>query len=118
MDDAFLRWRAFPAPLPPPAFPAARLSWSARGALILVKRLAGRFGRVCLAEVLAGEASDKVLTHGLNWDPAFGLLRGGGRGAAFGTLRDLEKRGLIQVVMLEGTYPVLGVTDAGRAALL
>jgi ATP-dependent DNA helicase RecQ len=82
----------------------------ARKLLQGVDGLGQRYGIAYVADVLAGELTDKVEERGHGESEVFGLLRGKPRGAIFGWLRQLIDQDLLRP---DGEYNVLKLTRRG-----
>jgi ATP-dependent DNA helicase RecQ len=82
----------------------------ARKLLQGVDGLGQRYGIAYVAEVLAGELSDRVEERGHGDSEVFGLLKGKPKGAIFGWLRQLIDQDLLKP---DGEYNVLKLTRRG-----
>ena len=79
-----------------------------------IVRTGQRYGAAYVAEVLRGEASDRVLQRGHNELSTFGLMPEHAKGALMTWMDQLADQGLLE---REGEYRVLKVTHQGWAVL-
>ena len=86
----------------------------ARKILTGVAKTGQRYGPAYLAEVLSGEATERVLARGHDRGPAFGLLSPRPKRAVFEWIGQLEDQGALRA---EGEYGVLRLTERGSKVL-
>ena len=76
-------------------------------------RTEGRFGGGYVAAVLAGKSDERMARHGHDRLNVFGILKEAGEPAIRSWIDQLVVQGLLEVV--DGEYPLLRITDAGKA---
>ncbi|HYE97924.1 MAG TPA: ATP-dependent DNA helicase RecQ [Planctomycetota bacterium] len=86
----------------------------ARKLLQGVAETGARFGPAYVAEVLTGEATERVIQRGHEGCTAFGSVKGESKGALIGWLKQLVDQGALRV---EGEYGVLRLTALGQRVL-
>ncbi len=80
------------------------------------RRWAARFGRDKILKSLMGSKDEKIIVARLHELTTHGILKAHGKPFVSALLRAMEDGGLVAVD--DGEYPVMGLTDAGVAAML
>lgn len=94
--------------------PAAEALLTAKKVLSGAWRAGGRFGTGYVAQLLLGRADERMKRNGHDALQVFGLLKESGEAAVRSWIDQLVVQGFLEVVE-EREYPLLRVTEAGKA---
>ncbi|WP_372371262.1 RecQ family ATP-dependent DNA helicase [Candidatus Uabimicrobium sp. HlEnr_7] len=87
-------------------------------ALSAVARLNGRLGKVRIAQLLVGSKSKDILSLNITDIPTYGALKKYSQTYVCEFLDKLIEMGYIQVRLKDGRYPLLSLTEGGRAIMM
>ncbi len=82
--------------------------------LSCVARMDGRFGKAKVAQVLCGSQEKKVLEWNLDRLSTYGLLKQMRLETVEAVLDELIEVGCVEVILTDGKYPKVGLTQLGR----
>ncbi|HBL19180.1 MAG: hypothetical protein A2X36_14870 [Elusimicrobia bacterium GWA2_69_24] len=95
------------------SLPAEDARLTAKKVLSAAWRAGGRFGTTYVAHLLLGRADERMTRNGHDALAVFGLLKEQGEPAVRSWIDQLIVQGFLEVA--EGEYPLLRITDAGKA---